>query len=48
MGKPVGIYVTMESRKEIQKESALKRGGVPGVKGNFGKRERFNRFWWQG
>ena len=24
MGKPVGIYVTMESRKEIQKESALK------------------------
>ena len=39
MGKPVGIYVTMESRKEIQKESALKEAVCQELRGILGKRK---------
>ena len=39
MGKPVGIYVTMESRKEIQKESALKEAVCQELREILGKRK---------
>lgn len=39
MGKPVGIYVTMESREEIQKESALKEAVCQELREILGKRK---------
>lgn len=39
MGKPVGIYVTMESGKEIQKENALKEAVCRELRGILGKRK---------
>ena len=39
MGKPVGIYVTMESRKEIQKENVLKEAVCRELRGILGKRK---------
>lgn len=39
MGKPVGIYVTMESGKEIQKENVLKEAVCQELRGILGKRK---------
>ena len=39
MGKPVGIYVTMESGKEIQKENVLKEAVCRELRGILGKRK---------